>query len=262
MVAMKIIHLTDLHLSAPGVPVWGLDAHDRAGRVLDDIANRHGDALFCVISGDLANDTDPLAYRWLAGRLAGFPLPTVLMTGNHDDRAAMRAELPGLMDDGNGFVQGVRETAAGTFLFLDTHKHPTITSGQYCEARQSWLRARLDEASGRPVWIFMHHPPFDIGIPRMDRIRLEEADAFGEIVAAHDIRHIFFGHVHRPIYVNWRGIPCTALPGTCHQIPLIETSPGAFSDEPPMYGVVLIGDEGIVVDMDAPLHRRALHGPP
>jgi 3',5'-cyclic AMP phosphodiesterase CpdA len=227
--------------------------------VLDDIARHHADAAFCVISGDLANDRDPLAYRWLAARLRDFPLRAILMTGNHDERATMRAELAGLMDDGNGFVQGVLETAEGPFLFLDTHKDPTITSGEYCERRRAWLRARLNETRGRPVRIFMHHPPFDIGVPRMDRIRLEEAEAFGALLEGHDIRHIFFGHVHRPVYVNWRGIPCTALPGTAHQIPLDDAS-GAFTIEPAMYAVVLIEGDRTVVDMDAPLDRRPVPG--
>ena len=259
---MKIIHLTDLHLSAPEERVWGLDACDRADRVLDDIARWHPDAAFCVISGDLANDRDPRAYRWLARRLSGFPLRTFLMAGNHDERSAMRAALPALMDDGQGFVQGSHETEEGVFLFLDTLKHPTVTSGQYCAARQAWLRARLAEAAGRPVFVFMHHPPFDVGIGRMDRIKLEEADAFAEIVAGHDVRHIFFGHVHRPVCVTWRGIVCTALPGTGHQIPLVEAAAGPFTVEPPMYAAVLIGDGGVIVHMDAPLDRRPVPGPP
>ena len=256
---MNLIHLTDLHLSAPGEPVWGVDPHDRASRVLDEIAGHHGDAAFCVISGDLANDCDPRAYRWLAERLRGFPLRTVLMTGNHDERAAMRAALPGLMDDGNGFVQGALDTDEGRFLFLDTHKDPTVTAGESCAARRDWLRARLDEARGRPVRIFMHHPPFDIGVPRMDRIRLEEADAFAALLDGRDVRHLFFGHVHRPVFVHWRGIPCTALPGTAHQIPLSEAS-GRFTLEPAMYAVVLIEGDRTVVHMDAPLDRRSLAG--
>jgi 3',5'-cyclic-AMP phosphodiesterase len=257
---MKFIHLTDLHLCAPDERVRGLDACERAGRVLDDIARWHGDAAFCVISGDLANNRDSQAYRWLAGRLARFPLRTFLMAGNHDERAAMRAELPGVMDDGQGFVQGVHQTAEGVFLFLDTLKDPTVTSGAYCAARRTWLRARLAEAGGRSVYLFMHHPPFDIGIARMDRIKLEQPAAFAEILApedgGHDIRHIFFGHVHRPVYVRWRGIPCTALPGTSHQIPLVEAAAGPFTVEPPMYAVVLIEGDSVVVQMDAPLDRH------
>lgn len=262
---MKIIHLTDLHLCAPEDRVWGLDPCERAGRVLDDIARLHADAAFCVISGDLANDGDRQAYRWLAARLAAFPLQTFLMVGNHDDRPALRAELPGVMDDGQGFVQGMHATPQGIFLFLDTLNDPTLTVGEYCTARQDWLRTRLAEAAGRPVFIFMHHPPFDIGIRRMDCIKLAESDAFAEIVAPpnarHDIRHIFFGHVHRPVSLGWNGIPCTALPGTSHQIPLVEKAAGPFTVEPAMYAAVLIEAGRVVVHMDAPLDRQPVPAP-
>ena len=103
----------------------------------------------------------------------------------------------------------------------------------------------------------MHHPPFDIGIPYMDRIKLEEPEAFAETISvANNIQHIFFGHVHRAAYVNWRGIPCTSLPGTNHQVPLVRDSVGsAYSLEPPGYGVVLIDGSQTAVHFDACLDR-------
>lgn len=254
---MKLIHLTDPHLVAPGEMLHGLDPCDRLSRVLDDIGRHHGDADLCVISGDLAHGGDPRAYAWLAERLAEFPIRTILMTGNHDSRPAMRAELPGLMDDGAGFVQGVMAADDGVFLFLDTHKDPAISSGEYCTRRRGWLAARLEEARGRPVRIFMHHPPLDIGVPRMDRIRLADADAFGALLDGHDLRRIFFGHVHRVVHAGWRGIPCTALPGTAIQIPFSATVTG-LTAEPAMYGVVLISGPDTTITMDAPLDRRAL----
>ena len=54
----------------------------------------------------------------------------------------------------------------------------------------------------------------------------------------------------------WRGIPCTCLPSTNHQIPLNPTSVGTrYSFEPAMYGVVLIEDEKTVVHFEACLDR-------
>jgi hypothetical protein len=92
----------------------------------------------------------------------------------------------------------------------------------------------------------------------MDRIKLEEPDAFADVLSSHgDIRHIFFGHVHRAAYVNWRGIPCTSLPGTNHQVPLKRESIGGtpYSIEPPMYGVVLIEKGQTTVHFEACLDR-------
>ena len=252
---MKLIHLTDFHLVPPGEVLWGGDPAERVDRVLEDVAAQHGDADLCVITGDLTDRGQPEAYDWLVERLDRFPLETVLMIGNHDDRAVMRERLPGLLDDGNGFVQGERLTSEGTLLFLDTFKGGT-SAGQFCARRQAWLKSRLEAADG-PVWIFMHHPPMDIGIGYMDRIKLEEAEAFGELIAGHDVRHIFFGHIHRAAYVNWRGIPCTALPGTNHQVPLDNAALGTrYSFEPTMYGVVTISGPDVIVHMDACLDRH------
>ncbi len=253
---MKFIHITDFHLSAPGSTLWGLDPHDRVDRCLADIERWHGDAAFCVITGDLADNGEPEAYAWLAERLERFALKTFLMIGNHDRPEAFCTGFPEVQRDPNGFVQYRHDTEAGRFLFLDTYKGP-VSEGQYCEKRLRWLEDELQNAAGQPVWLFMHHPPFDVGMPYMDRIKLEDHEAFAEAIGRHeDIRHIFFGHVHRAILVNWQGIPCSALPGINHQVPLKRESVGtAYSIEPPMYGVVLINGRQTIVHFDACLDR-------
>lgn len=254
--ALKLIHITDFHLVVPGAGLWGLDPHDRLKRCLDDIARWHGDADFCVMSGDLSELGEPAAYAWLAERLEEFPLKTFLMIGNHDKRETFVDAFPDVGRDGAGFVQYAHSTPVGVFLFLDTLKGP-VSEGEYCAERRQWLTDQLATARNEPVWIFMHHPPFNVGLPYMDRIKLEEPEAFAEVLASHDnIRHIFFGHVHRAAYVNWRGIPCTCLPGTNHQIPIDRESIGTpYSVEPPMYGIVLIEDDQTTVHFDACLDR-------
>ena len=253
---MKFIHITDFHLPPPGTVLWGLDPQDRVSRCLDDIARWHGDAEFCVILGDLADKGESEAYRWLSKRLSEFPLPTFVIPGNHDDREALSAAFPDVSRDENGFLQFVHPTAEGVFLFLDTLKGP-VSEGAYCAARRNWLAGQLATYADDPVWIFMHHPPFDIGIPYMDRIKLEEADAFADVLTSHkNVRHLFFGHVHRAVFVQWRGIPCTALPGTSHRVPLKRESVGTpYSVEPPMYGIVLVDGEQTTVHLDACLDR-------
>ncbi len=253
---MKIIHITDFHLVAPSELLWGLDPRERVDHCLTDIARWHGDADFCVISGDLTNEGDNKAYAWLKQRLEDFPLNTFLMVGNHDERKSFSVTFPDTGRDENGFVQYAHKNDQGVFLFLDTLKGP-VSEGEYCKMRRGWLAEQLKAAANDPVWIFMHHPPFDIGVPYMDRIKLEEPEAFAKILSGHgDIRHIFFGHVHRAAFVHWHGIPCTCLPGTNHQVPLKRESVGTpYSVEPPMYGVVLIEEDQTIVHFEACLDR-------
>lgn len=254
---MKFIHVTDLHLTAPGRQLWGLDPHARLKACLEDIGRHHGDARFCAITGDLAESGEPAAYRALREALEEMPMPCHLMMGNHDERSAFRAVFDRHPVDANGFVQDARHEEEGAFLFLDTLKGPPSSAGVYHDDRKAWLSAQLDRAEGRPVYLFMHHPPFAIAHPLMDLIRLEEPDAFHALLAGHDIRHIFFGHAHRTISGHWRGISYSALPALNHQLPLVGGSvPTVYSREPAMYSVVHLEDDRLIVHSDAFLDRR------
>lgn len=260
----KFIHITDLHLTPPGTNLYGLSPHERFDRCLSDIEAWHADAEFCIITGDLADAGDPQAYAWLAARLAAFSLPCHLMIGNHDRRDAFSSQFQTAPLDDNGFVQQAFDTPAGRFILMDTFKAGT-SAGEYCGKRQAWLQAELKAAQGMPTWLFMHHPPFDISIDYMDRIKLEDHEALANMVDDHgDIRHIFYGHVHRPGYVNWRGVPCTSLPATNHQVPLSgrAVTGKPYSDEPPMYAVVLIEDTQVTIHFDAYDHRGDVVMPP
>jgi 3',5'-cyclic AMP phosphodiesterase CpdA len=252
---MKFIHMTDLHLVPAGERLWGLDPFERLDHCLNDIVRFHADAEFCAITGDLTEAGAPGAYDLLHKRLGSFPIQTHLMIGNHDDRANYLATFGG--SDENGHVQSRLIAQGRHFLFLDTLKGQPSSAGLYDTQRLSWFARMLAEASEAPVYVFMHHPPFDIGHPLMDRIKLEDADVFARLLKGYDIRHIFFGHAHRTMSGIWNGIPFSALPGINHQLPLIEGSvETVYSNEPPMYGVVLIDGSKTVVHSDAFLHRK------
>ena len=252
---MKLIHLTDLHLMPPGETLWGLDPFARFDAALTDIAAHHADADLCVITGDLTEKGDVAAYEMLKERLARFPLEAHLLLGNHDDRAHYLKVFGGA--DANGHVQHAITREGCHLLFLDTLKGPPSSAGLYDALRRNWLKARLAAAGSAPVYLFMHHPPFDIGHALMDLIKLDDAEEFAALLKGHDIRHIFFGHAHRTISGSWNGIAFSALPSLNHQLPLVGGSvETVYSDEPPMYASVTISPEMTVVHSDAFLHRR------
>ena len=257
----KFIHITDIHLVDEGLLLNGGVPTARLDACLDDISRWHPDAAFCVISGDLAEFAEVEAYQALKARLAVYPLPCFLLIGNHDDRAVLQSVFPDHPKDMNEFVQHRFEIEQGVFLFLDTTKEGRdVHEGQLCSYRLDWLKQQLAEAGDKPTYLFLHHPPFEIGIPYVDNIRLIEAEAFAKALRyGRDIRHVFYGHVHRMTYVNWRGISFTSLPSLNHQIPLNAASVNAeFCDEPPAYGVVLIEDDQLTVHFNTFLHRNPL----
>jgi 3',5'-cyclic-AMP phosphodiesterase len=251
---MKFIHLTDLHLVPPGEKLWGFDTIKRLDLCLADIKTHHADADFCAITGDLTDRGETSAYIALKKRLQDFPLPTRLMLGNHDMRSAYVNVFGGA--DEHGFVQHSLVKDGHHFLFLDTLKGGTSSAGALDAPRRAWLKGKLDDAKGSPISIFMHHPPFFIHHPLMDSIPLEDGEGFGDMLDGHNVRHIFFGHAHRMISGQWRGISYSALPGISHQLPLVGGSvPTIYSDEPPMYAVVYLNGTQITVHSDAFMHR-------
>lgn len=250
---MKLIHLTDTHLVVSPDRLYGLDPRARLAAALDSIRSRHGDADALIITGDLSHWGEEEAYRELARQIGDLPLPVVLMMGNHDIRTTFRTVFPDAMNDGNGFVQGSRVIAGQRLLFLDTLE-PGTDAGRYDAERLEWLKQTLAESS-EPVLLFMHHPAFPIGISSMDALRQQDSEALWAVLAPHAgrIRHIFMGHIHRPIFGNWHGLSFSILPSLLHQVPLqldadVADVPG--SHEPPAYSVVTVSADAVVCHLD------------
>lgn len=249
---MKLIHLTDPHLMPPGEMLYGLDPQARLTAAIDHIMQENFDVECMVVTGDLTHWGDASAYALLKEQFARLPFPTHPLIGNHDARPAFLDAFPNTPCDPNGFIQYRVETAAGRFLMLDTVQEGTH-AGWYDAERQDWLRGELADAAatGIPVYVFAHHPPFPVHIRMMDLISVVQADEMAALLteSGADIRHYFFGHVHRPISGSWRGIPFSTLYGTSHQVAM-DLGPQddtPMTHEPPAYNVVILTKDQTVV---------------
>lgn len=258
------IQLSDLHLPEPGALLYGLDPFARLDAAIADILARHGPGSACpvdfaVLSGDLADRGDPAAYRALAVRLARLPFPSHLMVGNHDDRGALLAAFPATKSIAGGFIQDAFQTDAGRVILLDT-LCPGAAHGELCAGRLAWLDAELSRSSG-PVLLFMHHPPVAIGIASIDRLRLADAAALLGVLGPYKarVRHIFCGHVHRPVFGQWHGMNFSAVRGLGHQLALDFTATSNFPGclEPPCYALVRASEAELVVHLHDFLDRSA-----
>jgi len=249
---MKLIHVTDPHLVPAGERLHGLDPQARLEACIADINRHHGDADLCVVTGDLADGGRAAAYDLLRRLLADLEPPVHLILGNHDDRAAFRAAFPAAPVDASGFVQAAHDLDGARLLFLDTLEAGTY-AGVYGSKRRAWLGAELDRAAADdvPVYLFLHHPPFRTGLAAMDRIGLRDPDGFAAVVTPHAgrIRHLFFGHLHRPLAGNWRGISFSTIRATNHQvwIDFENAAVATGSHEPPAYAIVLADADQVVV---------------
>ena len=237
---MRFVQITDTHLVPRGQFLHGLDPLQRLEDCIADINQHSNNLRFCVITGDLTDRGDIESYGLLREILQGLKIQYHLMLGNHDRRETFLKSFPEAPQDDNGFVQFKIDTTEGVLVFLDTLDEGK-SSGIYCEPRCRWLADRLTEAGDQPVYLFMHHPPFDIGFPSLDRMKLDHADSFAAVLETNsNIRHLFFGHVHRALSGSWRNIPFSALPGTNHQIAtdFKSVTPMPYSHGPAAYAFV------------------------
>ena len=172
----KIIWMSDPHFQNAGT-IDGLNPRTRLKAAITYLNTLHADADFAVMTGDLVGDDIEGDYSAIADYLAQSRVPLYPILGNNDERSGFRKHLTLPPDAMKTFVQYAVETPTQRFLFLDTHKQGSA-AGQFCEERQAWLRAELENSSEKAAYIFMHHPPLSLGLPPQDEIKLDEADAF------------------------------------------------------------------------------------
>lgn len=209
---MKLILITDIHIgklksSCRATPL------KRFKNVISVINQDHSDADFCIITGDLTDLGDIESFCDFREALSKLNIPYKLLIGNHDNRRNFLRVFPSYPRDEYGFIQSTLNTKHGKFIFLDTVLEE-FSSGWYCEKRQEWLQSELESAKDVPIFMFMHHPPFDVYIPSLNHMKLQQASNFAAFIEPYryQLRYIFFGHVHNSFFGNWLNIPFTAFP--------------------------------------------------
>ncbi|SEL01268.1 Calcineurin-like phosphoesterase [Roseovarius nanhaiticus] len=258
----KTLIFTDLHYTAPGGRIGHLDPDARFRAGLAHALAQFPDAERIVVTGDLTHHGRPEEYAHLRTALADCPLPVHLTIGNHDRRAIFAAAFPDAPRTSEGHVCEVVDTQDARLILLDT-----VDDGQHagvvCDVRLAWLDAALAGAEGRPVVLFLHHPPMLTGFDAMDEIGLTNRAALLAVLKRRaNTCQIIAGHMHRTISGPAGGIPTTILKSPCHQSPILRPGMDSHSsiDEPGAYGILYLGPEGPIVhseDFGVP-ERKAL----
>lgn len=236
----KIIWMTDPHFQNEGL-VGDLNPRTRLKAAIDHMNTHHADADFMVLTGDLVGDDIEGDYTLLAHYLAQSKIPVYPLVGNNDDRAGFRAHLTLPGNVMNDFIQYGLDTPDALFLCLDTHMIGSH-AGQFCTARQAWLTEQLSRTD-KPTYVFMHHPPMDLHLPPQDSIKLQEGDAFLDLIRD-QVKQLFIGHVHRPTSGTIQGIPFATLGALSFQAPAPRPAWDWDSfvpaQEAPHYGVLYV----------------------
>lgn len=234
--------MSDLHFLAQGL-VHGADPRKNLSAAISHINRHYADHEFCIISGDLVNQETAEDYNALKNHLDELTIPYFPMIGNHDDRNLIRTALPLPENCMQDFIQYSISADEGLILCLDTHKAGEV-EGEFCQARLKWLKQELDAAQDTSIFIFLHHPPMDLGLPMLDPIKMQNGDEFLDLITTYNnVKYLFIGHVHRAISGTMRGIPFSTMNAISFQAPAPRPEwawDGFKNDEAPKFGVMNI----------------------
>ena len=209
---MRIVQITDLHVSQEGKESFGVDVRANFLKIRDAIAALNPDHL--VVSGDLClNIGERPIYNWIKPYLDGLNIPYDIISGNHDD-PVMMAEAFGIEELlSNKELYFQKKIGNKEILFLDT------TTGVVSAEQLSWLKTRLAEMDCDVV-IFMHHPPLYAGVPYMDSNHsLQNQEEVQKILFEfpHSIT-VFTGHYHVEKTITKKNITVHITPSCYFQI--------------------------------------------
>ena len=234
---MLIAQLSDFHIRPPGILFADVvDTQAMLAAAIDAVLALRPLPDAVLLTGDLTNDGEPEAYAAILPELARLPMPVYAIPGNHDDRDAILI-LDGAAELGSANTYRHYSTDLGELrlIALDSLV-PGKGHGQICAERLAWLEDELTKSGGQPVLVMVHHPPAETGIQFMDKIGLMPNPKLEALIRQHSqrIQRIICGHIHRPIFYRWQGVPVSVAPGIAHQVILgLDGGEPAFVMEPP-----------------------------
>jgi len=246
----RLLHLSDLHVVAPGKLCSGvLDTGAILKASVDCILARMpsiGPLDGILLTGDISDDGSSETYDLAFRELARFDLPLYAVPGNHDNRDCLRHALraqPWM--PAHGTIDWIVDLPDTRLIGLDT-----LIGGQGAGQLQpktlGFLTQALSTAGARSVIVALHHPPLLTGIRFMDAIGLQNLPDLAQALPPDCAPAMFVsGHVHG-IYVGHIGAHrVVTAPSLCSAFALdrrVDASVGFFTG-PTGYAIVETGPQ-------------------
>lgn len=208
---MLIAQVSDIHISdSPHALIGVVDNSAVFATTVAELNAMKPRPDIVLLTGDLVNDGTVADYQVFRALLKKLEIPFRMIPGNHDNHTEMVQVLGDLdnMGEEGAYIQHDVDEYPVRLIGLDTTMEGHH-SGELCDQRIAWLSDRLDENTGKPTAIFMHHPPFDTGIWWMDGIGITRGvKAFEQLLEQHQqVKAVYCGHVHRLIQSTLGGVP-------------------------------------------------------
>ena len=255
-----LLHISDTHLRAASTPRLfdALDGAAQLTRALDVIEESGVRPDAVVFTGDLVDLGERGAYADLRALVEPFAerigARVLWVMGNHDDRAAFRAELLDEASDRRP-VDRVDELDGLRVVTLDTSV-PGHHYGELRDEQLAWLTEVLATPAPLGTIVAMHHPPVPAVLPLAASVELRDQSRLAAVLRGTDVRAIIAGHLHYSTFATFAGIPVSVASSTCYAqdltVPVGGTRP---QDGAQAFNLVHVYDDTVVhsvVPVDAP----------
>lgn len=241
---LTLLQFTDTHVySDPSRRMKGVDTYKTLTDVLDAAVREEPHANMVVLTGDISQDETAGSYDRLAEAFERFSIPIYFIPGNHDGHLALAQRL----DDRPNFTRGSHCVIDDWLLvFLDSTIEGKV-EGALSIAELARLDSVLAEfGSGKKAVIFLHHNPVNLHPPRPDKIMLQNADEFFEVVDRNgNVGAVVWGHVHEEFNSERNGVRLFASPSTCVQFRPTATGI-TIAEAPPGYRTIRLCEDGTI----------------
>jgi len=227
--------LSDTHLLAdPTAELWGHNTTRNLKAVIGALPRRV-DAM--VITGDIAEDGAPEAYRRAMALTDDRAGQRHLLAGNHDSPEAMRSAVGSMPP-----VRVVPLSNHWTAALLDSqwvgNEAGRVGPGALEPLRRALAGARTD------VVVCLHHPP--ISPCNSSACGLADAEDLLAVIRKSPARLVLSGHVHQQFDTTVDGIRFLGAPSTFRQLRHGGEPHYQDTDEPPAAQLLELRDDGSV----------------
>lgn len=241
MDSIRLLQFSDMHLFGDaGGRLRGVACLPALHAAMADAQRRCPSPDAVLLTGDLVQD-DPGGYRWIRHSFGHSKVPVLCLAGNHDLPDHMRAALA----DPPFIVGGATQFGRWLVVMLNSWM-VNSASGSLGAEQLEQLRQTLRSHRNSHVLVCLHHHPITMRSDWLDRVGLNDADEFLQVVREHsNVRGVLWGHVHQSLDSFVYGARFMATPATCAQF-LPESNDFALDNRPPGYRVLELKADGSI----------------
>lgn len=234
---IRIVQLSDCHLFGHNDgQLMGVNTRASFTSVLIELQTNVQSIDLILITGDLTQDDSKASYQWLKQQLDKTLLPYFWLAGNHDVPELMHEVCPDAM-------QKSVQLGQWQLVLLNSQKVDEIP-GLLSTGELAFLDQQLKQNPNLHTLIALHHPAYRIDSEWLDKINLQNSQAFWQIIDQYpNVRLVINGHIHQQQERVLNSVKLLSAPSTAIQFKPQSVNFG-LDDLAPGYRVIDLLSDG------------------